>query len=78
METENIKVVILCGGRGSRFQEETLFRPKPMIEIGERPILWHIMKYYSHFGFRRFILCLGYLGETIQQFFLTYLFLIGI
>jgi len=72
VDPATVPVVILCGGRGSRFQEETQFRPKPMIEIGERPILWHIMKYYSHFGFRRFILCLGYLGETVRQFFLTY------
>lgn len=72
LDPTSVPVVILCGGRGSRFQEETQFRPKPMIEIGERPILWHIMKSYHHYGFRRFILCLGYLGESIRQFFLSY------
>ena len=72
LDPAGVPVVILCGGRGSRFQEETQFRPKPMIEIGGRPILWHIMKQYNHYGFRRFILCLGYLGETVRQFFLTY------
>jgi len=72
IDPASVPVVILCGGRGSRFQEETQFRPKPMIEIGGRPILWHIMKNYHHHGFRRFILCLGYLGENIRQFFLSY------
>ncbi len=72
METRDIKVVILCGGRGVRFHEETEFKPKPLIEIGERPILWHIMKTYAHYGYRDFVLCLGYKGEMIKRYFLDY------
>jgi len=68
-----MKVVILCGGRGTRLREETEFRPKPMVPIGERPILWHIMKYYAHFGHKEFILCLGYKGEMIKDYFRNYL-----
>lgn len=68
----DLPVVILCGGAGMRLREETVVIPKPMVTIGGRPILWHIMKYYSSFGFRRFILCLGYKGETIKQYFLNY------
>ena len=64
--------MILCGGIGSRLQEETEFRPKPMLEIGGRPILWHIMKSYASHGFREFILCLGYKGHIIKDFFLNY------
>ncbi len=67
-----MKVVILCGGLGSRLRGETEFRPKPMIEIGTRPILWHIMKTYAHYGYDEFVLCLGYKGEAIRQFFLDY------
>lgn len=67
-----MKVVILCGGKGTRLKEETVFRPKPLVSIGEKPILWHIMKYYSHFGYKDFVLCLGYLGEMIKQYFLQY------
>src|SRR3990167_5999975 len=67
-----MKVVILCGGRGTRIREETEYKPKPMVEIGERPILWHIMKYYSHFKHTHFVLCLGYKGEVIKDFFLRY------
>lgn len=67
-----MKVVILCGGLGTRLREETEFRPKPMIQIGEKPILWHIMKTYSAFGFQEFILCLGYKGEMIKEYFLNY------
>lgn len=67
-----MKVVILCGGMGMRIREETEFRPKPMIEIGRHPILWHIMKIFSHFGHRDFILCLGYKGEVIRKYFLDY------
>jgi glucose-1-phosphate cytidylyltransferase len=67
-----MKVVILCGGLGSRLRGETEFRPKPMIEIGTRPILWHIMKTYAHYGYDEFVLCLGYKGEVIRQFFLDY------
>ena len=66
------KVVILCGGRGTRIREETEFRPKPMVEIGHKPILWHIMKIYSFFGFSDFVLCLGYKGEMIKEYFLSY------
>jgi len=68
-----MKVVILCGGKGTRLREETEFRPKPMLPIGERPILWHIMKTYAHYGFREFILCLGYKGEMIKEYFRNYL-----
>ncbi len=67
-----MKVVILCGGLGTRLREETEFRPKPMIEIGGKPILWHIMRIYSHFGFKEFILCLGYKGEMIKEYFYNY------
>lgn len=66
------KVVILCGGRGSRLREETEIRPKPLIEIGQRPILWHIMKTYAHYGFNDFVLCLGYKGDLIKEYFLNY------
>lgn len=68
-----MKVVILCGGRGTRLREETEFRPKPMVPIGPQPILWHIMKYYAHFGHREFVLCLGYKGEMIKDYFRNYL-----
>lgn len=67
-----MKVVILCGGMGARLREETEFRPKPMVEIGSRPILWHIMKIYSHYGFKDFVLCLGYKGEVIKEYFYHY------
>jgi glucose-1-phosphate cytidylyltransferase len=67
-----VKVVIFCGGYGVRMGEETQRIPKPMIEIGGRPILWHIMRYYSMWGHDEFILCLGYKGEVIKQFFLSY------
>lgn len=66
------KVVILCGGRGTRMEEETEFRPKPLVEIGGRPILWHIMKTYAYYGFDDFILCLGYKGRMIKEYFLNY------
>ena len=66
------KVVILCGGKGTRIREETEFRPKPMVEIGHKPILWHIMKIYYFYGFTDFILCLGYKGEMIKGYFLNY------
>ncbi len=67
-----MKVVILCGGMGTRLREETELRPKPMLEIGGMPILWHIMKTYSRHGFREFVLCLGYKGEVIKDFFYHY------
>ena len=68
-----MKVVILCGGRGTRLREETEYRPKPMVPIGDRPILWHIMKSYAHHGFTEFVLCLGYKGEMIKDYFRNYL-----
>jgi len=67
-----VKVVILAGGMGTRISEETDLRPKPMIEIGGKPILWHIMKCYSHFGFNEFVICLGYKGEAIKSYFANY------
>jgi glucose-1-phosphate cytidylyltransferase len=67
-----VKVVVLCGGLGTRMREETEFRPKPLVDIGGRPILWHIMKTYAHYGFREFVLCLGYRGNMIKEYFLNY------
>lgn len=67
-----MKTVILCGGLGTRLREETEFRPKPMVKIGEKPILWHIMKIYAHQGFKDFILCLGYKGDMIKEYFYHY------
>lgn len=66
-----MKVVILCGGIGYRLKEETEFKPKPMVFIGNKPILWHIMKIYSHFGFNEFIIALGYKGDYIKDYFLN-------
>jgi glucose-1-phosphate cytidylyltransferase len=71
-ERQPYKVVILCGGMGTRLREETEYRPKPLVEIGGKPILWHIMKHYSQFGFRDFILALGYRGEMIVDYFENY------
>jgi glucose-1-phosphate cytidylyltransferase len=68
----DIPVVILCGGLGTRLREETEYKPKPMVEIGGRPIVWHIMKLYAQYGFNRFILCLGYKGSVIKDYFLNY------
>ena len=67
-----MKVVILAGGLGTRLSEETVLKPKPMVEIGGRPILWHIMKIYSHYGYNDFILCLGYKGYMIKEYFANY------
>ena len=67
-----MKVVILCGGLGTRLREETEFRPKPMVEIGGKPILWHIMKIYAHYGIKDFVLSLGYKGEMIKEYFYNY------
>ena len=67
-----MKTVILCGGMGTRLREETEYRPKPMVEIGERPILWHIMKFYAHYGCSDFVLCLGYRADLIKSYFLNY------
>src|SRR5689334_20403918 len=67
-----MKVVILCGGLGTRLREETEYRPKPMAKIGTKPILWHIMKSYAQFGFKDFVLCLGYRGDVIKEYFYNY------
>jgi len=66
-----MKTVILCGGKGRRLDQETEYKPKPLVEVGGKPILWHIMKIYSHQGFKDFILCLGYKGELIKEYFLN-------
>jgi glucose-1-phosphate cytidylyltransferase len=66
------RVVILCGGQGTRLKEETEFRPKPMVRVGGRPLLWHIMKTYGHHGFESFVLALGYKGQLIRDYFLHY------
>ncbi|MCE3010091.1 MAG: glucose-1-phosphate cytidylyltransferase [Proteobacteria bacterium] len=67
-----MKVVILAGGLGTRLEEETVVKPKPMVEIGGRPILWHIMKIYSSYGYNEFIVCLGYKGHLIKEYFANY------
>jgi glucose-1-phosphate cytidylyltransferase len=67
-----MEVVILCGGFGTRLREETVFRPKPMVQIGERPILWHIMKCFASFGHHEYVLSLGYKGDQIKQYFANY------
>lgn len=67
-----MKVVILCGGMGTRLREETEYKPKPMVEVGGKPILWHIMKTYAHHGHKEFVLCLGYKGNVIRDWFLHY------
>ncbi len=67
-----MKVVLFCGGLGTRLREHTEAVPKPMVNIGHRPILWHLMKYYSHYGHNEFILCLGHMGTQIKQYFIDY------
>ena len=67
-----MKVVILAGGMGTRLREETDVKPKPMVEIGGRPILWHILKMYAHHGFQEFVVCLGYKGDVIRDYFVNY------
>src|SRR6185295_8987053 len=67
-----VKVVLFCGGLGTRLREYTGEIPKPMVKIGYRPIIWHLMKYYAHFGHKDFVLCLGYKGDVINEFFLRY------
>ena len=67
-----MKVVILAGGMGTRLSEETVIKPKPMVEIGDKPILWHIMKWYADFGFQEFVICCGYKGHMIKEYFLNY------
>jgi len=72
MDVSKVPVFILCGGLGTRIKEETEFRPKPMVPIGNHPILWHIMRHYSSFGFKKFILCTGFKSEVIKSYFLNY------
>ncbi|MEK6325026.1 MAG: glucose-1-phosphate cytidylyltransferase [Acidobacteriota bacterium] len=72
-----MKIVILAGGLGTRLAEETEIKPKPMVEIGGRPILWHIMKHYAHYGFNEFYIALGYHGEIVKRFFVDYCSLSG-
>lgn len=72
MDKSDIPVVILCGGEGTRFREETQFKPKPLVEIGDFAILWHVMTIYSNAGFNNFILCLGYKGSLIKEYFMDY------
>ncbi len=67
-----MKVVLLAGGLGTRISEETTIKPKPMIEIGGKPIIWHIMKIYAHYGFNEFVVCLGYKGHLIKEYFINY------
>ena len=67
-----MKVVILAGGKGTRISEESKYRPKPMVTIGGKPILWHIMKHYSSYGFQEFIICCGYKGNMIKEYFVNY------
>ncbi|MHC1776994.1 MAG: glucose-1-phosphate cytidylyltransferase [Lentimicrobium sp.] len=67
-----MKTIILCGGMGTRLREETEYKPKPMVEIGGKPILWHIMKHYAHYGYKEFILALGYKGDVIRDYFLNF------
>lgn len=67
-----MKVVILAGGLGTRISEETTIKPKPMIEIGGKPIIWHIMKIYGHYGFNEFVVCLGYKGHILKEYFINY------
>lgn len=69
---ENVPVFVLCGGLGTRLREETELRPKPMVPIGSRPILWHVMRWYARHGFRRFVLCLGYRADVVKSYFLNY------
>ncbi|MEW5693353.1 MAG: glucose-1-phosphate cytidylyltransferase [Candidatus Hydrogenedentota bacterium] len=70
-----MKTVILCGGLGTRLREETEVKPKPMVEVGGKPILWHILNIYYHWGYREFVLALGYKGEIIKEYFLNYYYL---
>ena len=67
-----MKVVILAGGKGTRLTEETILRPKPMVEIGGKPLLWHIMSIFSRYGFNEFVVCCGYKGYMIKEYFANY------
>jgi glucose-1-phosphate cytidylyltransferase len=71
-KANDMKTVILCGGLGTRLREETEFKPKPMVEVGGRPIIWHIMNVFGHHGYNEFVLALGYKGEVIKEYFLNY------
>jgi glucose-1-phosphate cytidylyltransferase len=71
-DVQPMKVVLFCGGLGLRMREASERVPKPMVPIGGRPILWHVMKYFAHFGHKRFVICLGFKGEVIKEYFLTY------
>jgi glucose-1-phosphate cytidylyltransferase len=72
MDQDRCPVVILCGGKGTRLREETEYKPKPMVEVGGKPILWHVMRNFALHGFRDFVICLGYRGELIREYFLHY------
>ena len=72
IDTSSIPVFILCGGLGTRIKEETEFRPKPMVPIGEHPILWHVMQIYARHGFRRFVLCLGFKADVVKDYFANF------
>lgn len=72
IDTSNVPVFVLCGGLGTRLREETEHRPKPMVPVGGHPIVWHVMRWYSNFGFKRFVLCLGYKSEAMKSYFLNY------
>ena len=72
VDRSTVPVFILCGGLGTRLKEETGSRPKPMVPIGDKPIVWHLMRTYSRFGFRKFVLCLGYKAEVVKSYFLNY------
>ncbi|HKZ24746.1 MAG TPA: sugar phosphate nucleotidyltransferase, partial [Acidimicrobiia bacterium] len=67
-----MKVVLFCGGLGTRLRDYSDSVPKPMVPIGPRPVMWHVMKYYAHYGHREFVLCLGYRGDLIKDYFLRY------
>jgi glucose-1-phosphate cytidylyltransferase len=71
-DPKKVPVFVLCGGLGTRLREQTEFRPKPMVEVGNHPIIWHIMRSYSFYGFKRFVLCTGYRSEVIKSYFLNY------
>jgi glucose-1-phosphate cytidylyltransferase len=72
MDRQNTNVMILCGGKGTRIRDVSELMPKPMLPIGGKPVLWHIMKNYAHYGYKSFVLCLGYKGNSIKEFFLNY------
>jgi glucose-1-phosphate cytidylyltransferase len=72
MNLDRCPVVILCGGKGTRLREETEYKPKPMVEVGGKPILWHVMRNFALHGFREFVVCLGYRGDLIREYFLHY------